>query len=203
MRAIRVSYIKHDFTGREIAKYTSILDSNAKQDVFREETLFERTALITAIERYSGRHRTVAAAACIIKMTVLSGMHSGYNENSQIQLQAAMHFLPWLEDALTSGSMILPYSHSAMISYVDYGCATGFNTAQMFGNVKRILESTRVLGGVSAAGPLACALAHRDPALLPKHCLGIPLHPKKSQCPINAGGGRRASAGALGGPAQQ
>ena len=73
----------------------------------------------------------------------------------------------------------------------------------MFGNVKRILESTRVLGGVSAVGPLACALAYRDPALLPKHCLGMNLHPKKSQCPMNAGGGRRASAGALGGPAQQ
>ena len=111
-------------------------------------------------------------------MTVLSGMHSGYNENSQIQLQAAMHFLPWLEDALTSGSMILPFSHSAIISYVDYGCATGSNTAQLFGNVKRILESTRALGGVSAASPLAGASAHRDPALLPKHCRGMRLHPQ-------------------------
>ena len=101
-------------------------------------------------------------------MTVLSGMHSGYNENSQIQLQAAMHFLPWLEDALTSGSMILPYSHQAIISYVDFGCATGSNTAQLIGNVKRILESTRAIGGVSAAGPRSCALAHRNPLLLPK-----------------------------------
>lgn len=82
-------------------------------------------------------------------MTVLTGMNSDYNDNSQIQLQAVMHFLPWLEDALSNGSLLLPFSHSPIISYVDYGCATGSNTAQLFAKIKRILEETRVLGGVS------------------------------------------------------
>lgn len=87
--------------------------------------------------------------------TVLTGMESGYNDNSQIQLQAVMHFLPWLEDALSNGAMILPYSGLSLISYVDYGCATGSNTAQLFAHVKKLLETTRALGGVSIAGSLS------------------------------------------------
>ena len=81
-------------------------------------------------------------------MTVLTGMNSDYNDNSQIQLHAAMHFLPWLEDALSSGTFMLPYSNSPMISYVDYGCSTGSNTAQLFAKIRKVLESTRALGGV-------------------------------------------------------
>jgi hypothetical protein len=85
-------------------------------------------------------------------------MHSGYNDNSQIQLQAAMHFVPWLEDALSNGTMVLPYSHSPLISYIDYGCATGFNTAQLFARVRKLLESTRAIGGVRSTGDLCAAI---------------------------------------------
>lgn len=81
-------------------------------------------------------------------MTVLTGMNSDYNANSQIQLQAAMHFLPWLEDALSNGNHMLPYTHTPLISYVDYGCATGSNTAQLFAKIRKLLEATRALGGV-------------------------------------------------------
>ena len=88
------------------------------------------------------------------EMTVLTGMNSDYNDNSQIQLQAAMHFLPWLEDALSNGNHSLPYSHAPLISYADYGCATGSNTAQLFAKIRKLLESTRALGGVRLTCPL-------------------------------------------------
>ena len=104
---------------------------------------------------------------------MLTGMNSDYNDNSQIQLKAAMHFLPWLEDALCNGNHMLPYSHTPLISYVDYGCATGSNTAQLFAKIRKLLEATRALGGVRLMCPLC--LQH-----VPHECTPVSI-PRRSR----------------------
>ena len=92
-----------------------------------------------------------------------------------------MHFVPWLEDALSNGTMMLPYSHSPLISYIDYGCATGSNTAQLFARVRKLLESTRAIGGVRFARILCAAADMPDPASLPACQMPQPL--LQSYCP--------------------
>ncbi len=146
-------------------------------------------------------------------MTVLTGMNSDYNDNSQIQLQAALHFLPWLEDALSNGSHMLPFSHSPLISYVDYGCATGSNTAQLFAKIKKLLESTRALGGVSSRFPCLQHVPHEchpmptprqqelSSTLLP--CLSVDMRTCFQLVLCIAGWRRGADAGLLSGPAKQ
>ena len=95
-----------------------------------------------------------------------------------------MHFVPWLEDALSNGTMMLPYSHSPLISYIDYGCATGSNTAHLFARVKKLLESTRAIGGVRFAGIL-CAAAHvPNPASL--RACQMPQFLLERYCPTSA-----------------
>ena len=77
-----------------------------------------------------------------------TGMGSTYNENSQIQYQAFQHYWPWLEDALRTNNGMLPFAHSQLICYADYGCSGGANSAKQFCSLKALLEDIQVFGGV-------------------------------------------------------
>lgn len=80
----------------------------------------------------------------------LPGMDVSYNENSQVQRQAFEHFWPWLEDAVTHSSNMVPFRQSQLISYADFGCSGGRNSSMHFCKIKSVLEKAGFLGGVSA-----------------------------------------------------
>ena len=83
----------------------------------------------------------------------VSGMDASYNEHSTFQNQAFDHFWPWLEDAVTHSSAFVPFQQSKLISYADYGCAGGANSALQLAQIKSVLERAGFLGGV---GPMLC-----------------------------------------------
>lgn len=81
----------------------------------------------------------------------VTGMDASYNENSQIQRQGFEHFWPWLEDAVTHSSNM---GQSQLISYVDFGCSGGRNSATHFCKLKSLLEKAGFLDGVSATSDI-------------------------------------------------
>jgi hypothetical protein len=81
----------------------------------------------------------------------VSGMDSSYNEHSTAQNEAFEHFWPWLEDAVTHSSAFVPFQQSRLISYADYGCAGGANSAAQLASLKSVLERAGFLGGVGSS----------------------------------------------------
>ena len=70
----------------------------------------------------------------------MSGCYSQYH--------AFEHFWPWLADALKHNTALLPFGPAKLITYVDYGCSGGANSAKQFANLVAVLEDMHVLGGV-------------------------------------------------------
>ncbi len=101
------------------------------------------------------------------------GMDVSYNENSQVQRQAFEHFWPWLEDAVSHSSNMVPFRQSQLISYVDFGCSGGRNSSMHFCKIKSVLEKAGFLGGVSATPDIVSMLhqTHAYPYTLRHHAL--------------------------------
>jgi len=77
-------------------------------------------------------------------------MDASYNENCDVQRHAFEHFWPWLEDAVINSTALLPFKQTnSLISYADYGCAGGGNSATHFTKIKAMLEQAGFFGGVS------------------------------------------------------
>ncbi len=99
--------------------------------------------------------------------STVSGMDSSYNDHSDMQRQAFEHFWPWLEDAVTQSSTLLPFQNCSTISYADYGCAGGANSAAYFAQVKSALERAGFLGGVSSGYLHSCTTVCINAAFSP------------------------------------
>jgi len=105
-----------------------------------------------------------AAAPCGLEQAACAGA-AGYDEASQLQLEAFNHFWPWLADALPSCPAIPPVARAHMITLADYGCSEGGNSAAQFQRIKEALVKGGALESVRAL-PLSspsCAAhtAHR------------------------------------------
>ncbi len=92
------------------------------------------------------------AAPCGLEQAACAGA-AGYDEASQLQLEAFNHFWPWLADALPSCPAIPPVARAHMITLADYGCSEGGNSAAQFKRIKEALIKGGALESVRALPP--------------------------------------------------